>query len=47
MFPDDIHAAIGGSPVNNDVFDVWISLLQHRCDGFFKERGLIEAWRDN
>lgn len=28
VFLDDIYAPIGGSSVDNDVFEVWIRLIQ-------------------
>ena len=41
IFPDDLNSAVGAAAVDDDVFEIRISLQQHRTDGFFQVLRLV------
>ena len=44
---DDIQRAIGGSAIDDEVFQVGIILRQHRLDGLFEETSLVIRWSED
>lgn len=47
VFFDSRNCAVGGAAVHHDIFEVRITLQQHRTDGFFDELALVEARGDD
>ena len=41
VFADDVHAAVGGAAVDDDVLQPRIPLIQHGQDGSLQEAGLV------
>ncbi len=47
VFLDDFQAAVAGTAINDDVFNVWVILLEHAKHGLLKEARLVEGWGDD
>ena len=47
IFFDDVHAAVGGATVNDDIFDVRVILFEHRADRRLKIGRLVKRRGDD
>ncbi len=47
ILTDDVHAAVIGAAVNDDILNVGVVLVQDRQDGLLQELGLIVRWSNN
>lgn len=44
ILPDDLDAVVSASAVDDDLFQVWIVLLQNGANGLFQVFSLVERW---